>query len=153
MAATEPTHMRSTTPTCRVVHTGTTFHGKQGLDYFARISAESVGATGICMHMLAIPPGVRANAHLHEDHETAIYVISGKVGMWYGEHLREHLTVEAGDFLYIPAGVPHLPANASDREPCVAVLARTDPNEQESVVLRPDLDGVAGSGGETRNIH
>src|SRR3712207_8935440 len=44
-------------------------------------------------------------------------------------------SVQAGDFLYIPAGVPHLPANASQTEPCTAVLARTDPNEQESVVL------------------
>ena len=34
-----------------------------------------------------------------------------------------------------PAGMPHLPSNLSDSEPCTAVLARTDPNEQESVVL------------------
>ena len=31
--------------------------------------------------------------------------------------------------------MPHLPSNLSDSEPCTAVLARTDPNEQESVVL------------------
>jgi len=49
--------------------------------------------------------------------------------------LEQHLRVGAGDFLYIPAGVPHLPANPSASEPCVAVIARTDPNEQESVVL------------------
>jgi len=39
--------------------------------------------------------------------------------------------------------MPHLPANASATEPCVGILARTDPNEQESVVLRPDLDPPA----------
>ena len=33
-----------------------------------------------------------------------------------------------------PAGVPHLPANRSDK-PSSAIIARTDPNEQESVVL------------------
>lgn len=55
--------------------------------------------------------------------------------MWYGENLSEHLVVSAGEFLYIPAGVPHLPYNLSDTEPCAAVLARTDPNEQESVIL------------------
>jgi uncharacterized RmlC-like cupin family protein len=43
--------------------------------------------------------------------------------------------------LYIPANTPHLPANTSS-EPCVAVLARTDPHEQESVVLLPELDAV-----------
>ena len=60
--------------------------------------------------------------------------------MWYGDQLQHELRAGSGDFVYIPAGVPHLPANASDAEPFVAVLARTDPNEQESVVLRPDLD-------------
>jgi uncharacterized RmlC-like cupin family protein len=40
---------------------------------------------------------------------------------------------------YIPAGVPHLPANISS-DPAVALIARTDPNEQESVTLLPELD-------------
>jgi uncharacterized RmlC-like cupin family protein len=87
------------------------------------------------MHMVTIPPGARANAHLHENHETAIYVLSGEAEMWFGEGLTEHLTIRAGDYLYIPAGVPHLPANSHATEPCVGILARTDPNEQESVVL------------------
>ena len=134
---------QTASPTCAVIKADSSYHGKQGLDYLHGISAESVGATAICMHMLTIPPGGRANAHLHENHETAIYVISGISEMWYGERLEHHLTAEAGDLVYIPAGVPHLPANASATEPCVAVLARTDPNEQESVVLRPDLDALA----------
>jgi uncharacterized RmlC-like cupin family protein len=33
-----------------------------------------------------------------------------------------------------------LPANLSETESCEAISARTDPNEQESVVLRPGLD-------------
>jgi uncharacterized RmlC-like cupin family protein len=128
--------------TCQVVRPQDTYEGKQGLEYFAGISAESVGASAICMHMVTIPPGARANAHLHEDHETAIYVLSGTAEMWYGENLSEYLTVNAGEYLYIPAGVPHLPANPSDTEPAIAVLARTDPNEQESVVLLPELEGA-----------
>lgn len=60
--------------------------------------------------------------------------------MWYGEQLEEHMTCKSGDFIYIPAGVPHLPYNASETESCTAVVARTDPNEQESVVLLPELD-------------
>jgi uncharacterized RmlC-like cupin family protein len=88
---------------CRVVPSGPTFHGKQGLDYFSGISAESVGATGICMHMVTIPPGTRANAHLHQNHETAIYVLSGEAEMWFGDDLSEYLTMKAGDYVYIPA--------------------------------------------------
>ncbi len=32
--------------------------------------------------------------------------------------------------------------NGSDSEPAVAVLARTDPNEQEDVTELPHLDGL-----------
>ena len=50
-----------------------------------------------------------------------------------------------GPFRYIPADVPHLPYNASETEPCVGIIARTDPNEQESVTLLALGDpGVAG---------
>jgi uncharacterized RmlC-like cupin family protein len=122
-------------PTCVVVHSGGTYSGAQGFDYFEGISAESAGSRGICMHLLTIPPGASARPHLHENHETAIYVTAGRAEMRYGEDLRERLEVSAGEFLYIPAGMPHLPYNPSADEPCTAVLARTDPNEQESVVL------------------
>ena len=127
-------------PTCAVIRTGETYTGKQAFTYFAGISADNVGARGICMHLLTIPPGGRAKAHLHETHETAIYVMSGEAEMWYGERLEEHLVCKAGEFVYIPAGMPHLPYNSSQSEACTAVIARTDPNEQESVVLLPELD-------------
>ena len=91
------------------------------------------------MHLLTIPPGGRAKAHMHESHETAIYVLSGETHTWFGERLESHVIVRAGEMFYIPAGVPHLPANLSDK-PATAVIARTDPNEQESVVLLPELD-------------
>lgn len=130
-----------TSPTCQVIHPHDSYAGRQGLTYFAGVSAETTSASGICMHLLRIPPGVRANTHLHEQHETAIYVLSGEAEMWYGEQLEQHLVVRAGEFLYIPAGMPHQPFNPSTTE-AVAVLARTDPNEQESVVLLPELDAL-----------
>ena len=133
----------SAKPTCHVVCTGHTYDGKQGFSYFEGISAEAVGAKGICMHLLTIPPGGRAKAHMHESHETAIYMLSGEAHTWYGERLENHVIVKAGEMFYIPAGVPHLPANLSDA-PCSAVIARTDPNEQESVVLLPELEELVG---------
>jgi uncharacterized RmlC-like cupin family protein len=122
-------------PRCRVVRPGDAALRRQGLPSVEGISAESAGAQALCVHLVTIPPGGRARAHLHERHESALYVLQGEAEMWHGEGLREHLRVRAGEFLYIPAGVPHLPANASASEACVAVVARTDPNEQESVVL------------------
>lgn len=131
----------TTTPQCRVVRPGGTYDGKQGFSYFEGIARETVGSRAICMHLLTIPPGGRAKAHLHERHETAIYMLSGEAHTWYGERLEHHVVVHAGEMFYIPAGVPHLPANLSD-VPASAVIARTDPNEQESVVLLPHLDAL-----------
>ncbi|MGH6924761.1 MAG: cupin domain-containing protein [Propylenella sp.] len=125
--------------TCKLIRPGSTYRGKQGFSYFEGIATETAGSTGIYMHLLTIPPGGRAKAHKHENHETAIYVLSGEAHTWYGERLEHYVVARAGDMFYIPAGVPHLPINLSDK-PCSAVIARTDPNEQESVVLMPELD-------------
>jgi len=133
-----------TARTCVRIEHAAQYAGKQGLNYFAGVSAETAGSTGLCMHMVTIPPRGRAVPHLHEHHESAVYVLSGEAGMWYGEGLREHVWMRAGDFLYIPANVPHLPYNVSDSAPCVGLIARTDPNEQESVTVLPLADpGIA----------
>jgi uncharacterized RmlC-like cupin family protein len=127
-------------PACRLVRAGDTFTGKQGLDYAVGISAQTAGARGLHLQIVTIPPLMRARAHKHEAHETAIYALGGSSGCWYGDTLDEHVMVRPGDFFYIPAGVPHLPYNPSETGPFVGIIARTDPNEQESVVLLPDLD-------------
>jgi uncharacterized RmlC-like cupin family protein len=127
---------------CAVLPAGAPVVGRQGFTYAPAISAETVGATGIHMQLLTMPPGGRAKAHKHAAHETAIYVLSGEGGTWYGGRLEHHLVARPGDFMYIPANVPHLPYNRSETEPCVAVVARTDPNDRESLVLLPELDAL-----------
>ena len=127
---------------CRRLRAGEAFVGKQGFTYAAAVSAETVGASAIHMQLLTVPPGGRAKAHKHEAHETSLYVLSGEVGMYYGEKLENHMVTRPGDFVYIPADTPHLPYNMSDTEPATAVVSRTDPNEQESVVLLPEFDRV-----------
>jgi len=134
--------MSASEPVCRTVKAGAPFRGKQGFTYAPAVSAETVAAKAIHMQLLTIPPGGRAKAHKHEAHETAIYVLSGEGHMWWGERLEHHMATPAGSFVYIPANVPHLPYNPSATETCVAVIARTDPNEQESVVLLPELDAI-----------
>lgn len=131
-------------PTCRKLRPGETYSGKQGFDYFEGIAKETTGAQAICMHLLTIPPGGRAKAHKHATHETAIYVIAGEAEMYWGERLEHHMTTVAGDLIYIPADVPHLPLNRGT-EPAQAVIARTDPHEQESVVLLPELEDLVPS--------
>jgi uncharacterized RmlC-like cupin family protein len=119
---------------CKLIKAGHAYSGKQGLDYFAGISAESAGSERLCLHIVTIPPGASARPHYHAAHDSAVFVLEGYSEMRHGHHLEEVMAVRAGDFVYIPAGVPHQPYNPTDR-PVRAVIARTDPNEQESVVL------------------
>jgi uncharacterized RmlC-like cupin family protein len=109
----------------------------QRLPAFVGISDESAGSAGIGMNLVVIPPGAAADPHYHDGFETAIFILSGRVETRYGEDLRHTCVNEAGDFLYIPAGVPHQPRNLSDTEPARAIVARNTPNEQESVVAYP----------------
>lgn len=127
---------------CKLIHAGDAYRGKQGFNYFPGVTSETAGARGLCMHLIFVPPGAKAKAHRHDAHETTIYVLTGQVKMWYGERLEKCMECKPGDFIYIPAGMPHLPMNMSATEPATAVVARTDPNEQESVVLLPELDAL-----------
>ncbi|MFQ4135731.1 cupin domain-containing protein [Nodosilinea sp. PGN35] len=107
----------------------------QKLPYFVGISGATAGSQGISMNLVIIPPGASAEPHFHRDYETAIYILKGRVKTAYGEGLKKTIVNEAGDFLYIPPGVPHQPTNLSATEPAQALVARNDPNEQENVVL------------------
>jgi uncharacterized RmlC-like cupin family protein len=127
---------------CHLIAAGERHAGKQGLDYTVGISAETVGARALHMQLVHIPPGAKAFAHRHVAHETAIYALSGTSAVWHGDNLEHHSIVAPGDFFYIPANVPHMPYNPSATEPVVAVIARTDPNEQESVELLPALEAL-----------
>ena len=136
--------MNSSPASCRVIRPIDTYVGKQGPTYAAGVSAESAGAQAIWLGAITIAPGARTRAHFHEHHETAIYLISGNVEMWSGDDLSDHAVVHPGDYIYIPAGVSHVAVNSSQTEPAFAIAARTDPNEQESVVLQPELDDRVG---------
>ena len=113
---------------------------KQRLSNFIGISEKTAGSTGLCMHMVVIPPGGAAVPHIHDGYETALYVIKGRAKTLYGEGLSKSVINVAGDFIFIPANLPLQPINISDTEEVIAIVARNDPNEQESVIpyeIRP----------------
>ena len=107
---------------------------RQQLPYFVGVSADSTGATSISMNLVIIPAHSAAEPHFHRGFESAVYMMKGGAEVRYGPKLEENLTLEEGDFLFIPADMPHQPVNHSD-EPVLAIVARNDANEQESVEL------------------
>ena len=107
---------------------------RQRLPYFIGISGQTVHATGLSMHLIVIPPGGRAEPHIHVGYETGIYVLEGAVCTRWGPALEHEVVSQAGDFLFVPPDVPHEAINLSATEPARAVVARNDPAEQDKVL-------------------
>lgn len=124
----------------RVVRGGQPYRSEQGAVYAPGISAETVGATAVFLGVVTLPPGERTRAHVHERHESAFYMLSGdEVELWSGEQLEHREVARPGDFLFIPANVPHVAVNRG-ATPAVFVGVRDEPTAQESLSMRPGLD-------------
>ena len=128
---------RSTTGVV-VVRPDSEVMGRQALPYFVGVSAASAGATAISMNLVIVPPHGAAEPHSHRGFETAVFMVKGSVEVRYGAALEESLTLEEGEFLFMPADVPHQPVNHHD-VPSIALVARNDANEQESIERFSDL--------------
>ncbi|MEX3958395.1 cupin domain-containing protein [Trinickia sp. EG282A] len=116
-----------------VVHPDREIATTQRLPYFVGISADTVGSKNLSMHLVVVPPGGQAEPHVHVGYETGIYVLEGRVETRYGPGLRESVVTEAGDFLFVPPGVPHQPVNLSDTMPARAIVARNMAEENDRV--------------------
>lgn len=123
-----------------VVRAGQAYRSRQGSVYSPGISAETARATGLFLGVVTIPAGGRTHAHVHEAHESAFYVLSGEaIELWSGDRLEHCDMAREGDYLYIPANVPHVAVNRGARD-AVFIGARNEATAQESVRMRPELD-------------
>jgi len=126
----------------QVVRAAQPYRSAQGSVYAPGISAQTVGSEVLFLGMVTLPPGERTKAHTHEHHESAFYLVSGEnVELWSGNDLEHGAVAQAGDYLFIPRGVPHVAVNRSTRQPAVFIGVRNEPTAQESVAMRPELDG------------
>lgn len=125
--------MTDTTPEIKALRPDREVMTRQRLPYFVGISGDTVGASGLSMHIVVIPPGARAEPHVHVGYETGIYVLEGRVLTRWGRALENEVVSQAGDFLFVPPGVPHEAINLSETEPARAVVARNHPAEQDLV--------------------
>jgi uncharacterized RmlC-like cupin family protein len=127
----------------RVVRGATPYESRQGSIYTPGISTETVGATSVFLGIVTMGPGKRTKAHIHERHESAFYLVEGEnVELWTGDRLQHCEVANRGDYLFIPAGVPHVAVNRSSSKTAVFIGVRNEPTAQESVVMRPELDSL-----------
>ena len=91
-----------------VVRAGESYQGKQGPDYIPGVSAETVGSQALWLGSVTLPPGGgRTKAHIHENHESAFYLISGEnVEVYTGEELEHRDVAHAGDYFYFRRECP-----------------------------------------------
>jgi uncharacterized RmlC-like cupin family protein len=123
-----------------VVKGGAGYRAEQGSDYEPGVSAETVGSKSLWLGMITLPPGKRTRAHVHEHHETALYMLSGdEMELWTGDQLHYRDVVRPGDYILIPANVLHVAVNRSV-QPAVFIGSRNEATAQESIVLRPEMD-------------
>jgi uncharacterized RmlC-like cupin family protein len=117
-----------------VIRGGGNVRGWNGIQYKAGLSARNVPARQLSMNVATIPPGGVAAAHIHVGFEVMLYILQGRVRHEFGPALEHAIENEAGDFIFIEPGVPHEVFNASDTEPVVAVVARSDASEWEHII-------------------
>jgi uncharacterized RmlC-like cupin family protein len=122
-----------------VVRAGAKYRSEQGSEYEPGVSAETVGSNVLFLGNVTLPAGARTRAHVHERHETALYLLSGEIELWTGDQLQHRESVRPGDYIYIPANVLHVAVNRGDI-PAVCIGTRNEPTAQESVVLYPEMD-------------
>lgn len=111
-----------------------------GMKRVAGVSPATCGSSSVWMGQVTNEPGFRSGAHHHGDVESAIYVVSGRLCMRWGDRLQHEATAEAGDFIFVPARLVHQEINRSDTEGVVAILAR---GGEENVVVNVELAEAA----------
>lgn len=91
------------------------------------IDSNTVGASKIWLGKVTCIPNTLGPPHHHGDAETAAYVISGSIRVYFGEDFKEYVDAGPGDFIFVPANTPHIEGNVTD-EPAEAILSRGPDN-------------------------
>lgn len=101
----------------------------RGVKGGAEISQATTGATNLYMGVFRVPAGAQSRPHYHEACESAVYMLSGRLEVRWGDHLEQTVVLEAGDMVYVPPRETHLLRNLSDAEAAEYVVARDSPTE------------------------
>ncbi len=85
-----------------------------------------------------VEPGARTGIHHHGEQHTIAFILSGTSYIRWGDRGEFNATARAGDFLFIPAWLPHQEINPSNDIPFRWVVVRST-TEPIVVNLRDDF--------------
>jgi uncharacterized RmlC-like cupin family protein len=86
------------------------------------VREQAIAVEGLWAGLARTAPGMVSGWHHHGEHETSIYVVSGRLRMEFGPGGRDVVEAVAGDFLHVPPGAIHRESNPGDNESHVVVV-------------------------------
>ncbi len=92
------------------------------------VREQAIAVAGLWAGTIRTEPGMRSGWHHHGDHETSIYVLSGKMRLEFGPGGAKVAEASPGDFLHVPAHAIHRESNPTD-VPAEAVVVRAGRGE------------------------
>jgi uncharacterized RmlC-like cupin family protein len=91
----------------------------------AAVSPQRGIATALWGGLFEVEPGARTGIHHHGEQQTIAYVLSGICEVRWGAKGEYSASAKAGDFIHVPAFLPHMEINPSKLEPFCWVVVRS----------------------------
>jgi uncharacterized RmlC-like cupin family protein len=98
-----------------------------GSERLAAISASHGIASPMWGGLFVVAPGGRTAIHHHGEQHTIAYVLAGTCLVRWGARGEFSAEARCGDFLHVPAWLPHMEINPSSTEPFRWVVVRSTP--------------------------
>lgn len=121
-------YQQTTRATIRVVHPEQQSRETSQTPGSLRLSAISAMNgihSALWAGMFLVEPSARTGIHHHGEQDTVVYVLEGEARVRWGDYGEHSVTVRAGDFLYVPAWLPHREENPSTDRPFRWVVVRS----------------------------
>jgi uncharacterized RmlC-like cupin family protein len=96
-----------------------------GSERRSAISTDTGVETALWGGIFVIEPAAQTGIHHHGEQETIAYVLEGYCLIRWGEHGEFSGVAQPGDFIHVPAWLPHMEINQSRNNRCVWVVVRS----------------------------
>ncbi len=113
-------------------------YGPNNLRATYGIDSAIVDDPKMTMQYSVVPPKARNQRHYHVTCDAGMYILKGRLRMFLGpDHSQEEVTVEPGDFVFIPQGEIHGLENLSETEPAelIATYGGAGSKEEAQVIF------------------
>jgi uncharacterized RmlC-like cupin family protein len=107
-----------------------------GSERCSAIAADNGIATKLWGGIFVVEPGAKTGIHHHGKQETIAYVLEGESSVRWGKRGEHSATAHAGDFIHVPAWLPHMESNPSENRRFVWLVVRS--TAQPIVINLPD---------------